>query len=92
VTEVADAKEAATTPADLKSAEEAFVTSSVCEVLAVSRIEEHDLPAGGPITKATAGKVRASRRSSRAADALTDWRRARVSRFRVRRGPVQSRA
>jgi branched-chain amino acid aminotransferase len=60
VIEVADAKEAATTPADLESAEEAFVTSSVCEVMAVSRIEEHDLPAGGPITKATARKVRAS--------------------------------
>jgi len=60
VIEVADAKEAATTPADLESAEEAFVTSSVCEVMAVSRIEEHDLPAGGPIIKATARKVRAS--------------------------------
>ena len=59
VIEVADAKEAATTPADLESAEEAFVTSSVCEVMAVSRIEEHDLPAGGPISKATARKVRA---------------------------------
>jgi branched-chain amino acid aminotransferase len=59
VIEVADAKEAATTPADLESAKEAFVASSVCEVMAVSRVEEHDLPAGGPITKATAREVRA---------------------------------
>jgi branched-chain amino acid aminotransferase len=59
VIEVGDAKEAATTPANLESAEEAFVASSVYEVIAVSRVEEHDLPAGGPITKATARKVRA---------------------------------
>ncbi|MFI4977277.1 MAG: aminotransferase class IV [Solirubrobacterales bacterium] len=59
VLEVTDAKEAATTPADLESAEEAFVASSVSEVLAVSRIEEQDFPAAGPITKATEGKVRA---------------------------------
>jgi branched-chain amino acid aminotransferase len=59
VIEVGDAKEAATTPANLESAEEAFVASSVYEVIAVSRVEEHDLPAGGPITKTTARKVRA---------------------------------
>jgi branched-chain amino acid aminotransferase len=57
--EVADAKEASTTPADLESAEEAFAASSVCEVIAVSRIEEHELPAAGPVTNAAARKVRA---------------------------------
>jgi branched-chain amino acid aminotransferase len=57
--EVADATEADTTLADLDRADEAFVASSVWEVMAVRRIEEHDLPAGGPITKATSGKVRA---------------------------------
>ena len=59
VIEVAGAKEAATTPADLERAEEAFAASSVYEVMAVRRIEEHDLPAARPIAKATAGKVRA---------------------------------
>ena len=59
VIEVAAAKETATTPADLESAEEAFVASSVREVIAVSRIEERDLPAGGPVTRATAHNVRA---------------------------------
>jgi len=59
VIEVADAKEAATTPADLESAEEAFVASSVYEVIAVSRIEDRDFPAAGPVTQAIAQKVRA---------------------------------
>jgi branched-chain amino acid aminotransferase len=59
VIEVAAAQETATTPADLESAEEAFVASSVREVIAVSRIEERDLPAGGPVTRATAHKLRA---------------------------------
>jgi branched-chain amino acid aminotransferase len=59
VIEVGTAKEAATTPADLESADEAFVASSVYEVIAVSRIEERDLPTGGPVTRATAHKVRA---------------------------------
>jgi branched-chain amino acid aminotransferase len=58
VIEVTAAKEAATTPADLESADEAFTASSVREVIAVSRIEEHDLPAVGPVTRATAHKVR----------------------------------
>ena len=72
VIEVTDAREAVTTPADVESAEEAFVASTVYEVLAVSRIEGHDLPAGGPTTTATApASARASRRSSRAADAAT---------------------
>ena len=59
VIEVADANEATTTRADLESAHEAFVASSVWEVVAVSRIEEHDLPAGRPVTQAIAQKVRA---------------------------------
>jgi branched-chain amino acid aminotransferase len=59
VIEVAAAKETATTPADLESADEAFVASSVREVIAVSRIEGRDLPAGGPVTLATSNKVRA---------------------------------
>jgi branched-chain amino acid aminotransferase len=59
VIEVAGAEEVATAPADLESAEEAFVASSVWEVVAVRRIEEHDLRATGPVTAAIAGKVRA---------------------------------
>ena len=51
--------ETVTTRADLESAEEAFVASSVYEVMAVSRIEEHELPTGGPVTEATARKMRA---------------------------------
>jgi branched-chain amino acid aminotransferase len=50
--------ETVTTRADLESAEEAFVASSVYEVMAVSRIEEHELPTGGPVTQATARKMR----------------------------------
>ena len=48
-----------TTRADIGRAEEAFVASSVYEILGVSRIEGHDLPAGGPTTKATVRKLRA---------------------------------
>ena len=59
VIEVAAAKETATTPADLAVANEAFVASSVREVIAVARIDERDLPADGPMTRAAAHKVRA---------------------------------
>jgi branched-chain amino acid aminotransferase len=59
VIEVAEANEATTTPADLESAHEAFVASSVWEVTAVSRIEDRDFPAAGPVTKAIGQKVRA---------------------------------
>jgi len=59
VIEVAAATERVATPADLKAAQEAFVASSVREVIAVRRIEEHELPACGPVTSATAEKVRA---------------------------------
>jgi branched-chain amino acid aminotransferase len=59
VLEVAAASERVATPADLESAQEAFVASSVREVIAVRRIEQHDLPAPGPVTSVTAEKVRA---------------------------------
>jgi branched-chain amino acid aminotransferase len=58
VIEVAAATERVATPADLESAQEAFVASSVREVIAVRRIEERDLPAPGALTSATADKVR----------------------------------
>ena len=59
VIEVAGAEETATRPADLETAEEAFVASSVREVMAVRRIEGRELRADGPVTRATAGRVRA---------------------------------
>ncbi|HWG08617.1 MAG TPA: aminotransferase class IV [Solirubrobacteraceae bacterium] len=59
VIEVAAAKETVTTPLDLESAEEAFVASSVREVIAVCSIEQRELPLPGPVTSATAQKVRA---------------------------------
>jgi branched-subunit amino acid aminotransferase/4-amino-4-deoxychorismate lyase len=59
VIEVAAAKESVATPADLESAQEAFVASSVREVIAVRRIEERDLRAPGALTSVTAEKVRA---------------------------------
>jgi branched-chain amino acid aminotransferase len=59
VMEVADVEEAVTAPADLDSADEAFVASSVWEVIAVSRIEERDFHAAGPVTEAVARGVRA---------------------------------
>jgi branched-chain amino acid aminotransferase len=59
VIEVGAAKETVTTPADLESADEAFVASSVREVIAVSRIEQREIAAPGAITSATAEKVSA---------------------------------
>lgn len=59
VVELNVVRETVTTRADLESAEEAFVASSVYEVMAVSRIEEHEFPPGGPVTQATARKMRA---------------------------------
>jgi branched-chain amino acid aminotransferase len=59
VFEVAEAGEAATTQADFEGADEAFATSSVFEVLAVSRIEGRELPTRGPVTTAVAREVRA---------------------------------
>ena len=57
VIEASGAEEVSTAPADLESADEAFVASSVWEVVAVSRIEERDFVAAGPVTGAIAGKV-----------------------------------
>jgi branched-chain amino acid aminotransferase len=59
VIDVGAAQETVTTPDDLASAEEAFVASSVREVIAVSRIEQRELSAPGAITSATAEKVSA---------------------------------
>jgi branched-chain amino acid aminotransferase len=59
VIEVAAAKETATTSVDLESADEAFVASSVREVIAVRRIEQRDLPLARPVTSATSDKLRA---------------------------------
>jgi branched-chain amino acid aminotransferase len=59
VVELTEASEAATAQDDLERADEAFASSSVFEVLAVSRIEERDLPTGGPATTAAAREVRA---------------------------------
>lgn len=59
VIELAGAREARTTPADLETADEAFVASSVREVMAVRRIEERELPVARPVTEATARGVRA---------------------------------
>jgi branched-chain amino acid aminotransferase len=56
---VTDARELPTSLEDLASAEEAFVASSVREVLPVHRIEELELSAPGPVTDATAAAVRA---------------------------------
>jgi branched-chain amino acid aminotransferase len=67
VIEVAAATETVTTPADLESAEEAFVASSVREVIAVRRIEQRDLAAPGPVTSVTADNVRAHIRAELAA-------------------------
>ena len=59
VIELAGARETATTPADLETADEAFVASSVREVMAVRRIEGRELPAARPVTETTAREVRA---------------------------------
>jgi branched-chain amino acid aminotransferase len=59
VIEVADAKEAATTTAELECAQEAFAASSVVEVTAVSRIDEHTLPGWGPVSRDAARGLRA---------------------------------
>ena len=59
VIELAGAREAPTAPGDLETAEEAFVASSVREVMAVRRIEGRELPTARPVTEATARAVRA---------------------------------
>jgi branched-chain amino acid aminotransferase len=59
VLEVADVRETAASRSELRSAEEAFIASSVVEVLPVSRVEEQVLAAPGPLTSEIAGRVRA---------------------------------
>jgi branched-chain amino acid aminotransferase len=59
VIEQAGALETAATLADVMAAEEAFVASSVVEVLPVRQIEQQALPSGGPVTTASARLVRA---------------------------------
>ncbi len=58
VIEIANARETTTMRADLERADEAFVASSVREVIPVGRIEERELPTG-PVTEATMRAVRA---------------------------------
>jgi branched-chain amino acid aminotransferase len=57
VLEVTDAQEATTTPQGLGSAQEAFVASSVREVIPVKRIEDQEL-APGEVTERTSQAVR----------------------------------
>ena len=57
VLEVAEANERTASAQDVESAHEAFVASSVREVVPVSRIEDHELPVG-PVTQKTARAVR----------------------------------
>jgi branched-chain amino acid aminotransferase len=72
VIEVAAAKEMVATPVDLEAAEEAFVASSVREVIAVRCIEQRDLPPGGPVTRATSDKVRAYIQAELAGQRMAD--------------------
>jgi branched-chain amino acid aminotransferase len=53
-----DAREQATSFQDLQGAEEAFIASSVREVVAVHKIEQLELAAPGPVTQATAQALR----------------------------------
>jgi branched-chain amino acid aminotransferase len=55
---VTDAREHASSFADLAQAQEAFIASSVREVLPVARIEQLELDAPGPRTSAAAALVR----------------------------------
>jgi branched-chain amino acid aminotransferase len=57
---VTDAREAPTTLDDLDAAEEAFLASSVREVMPVRQIESRELELDGPVTSATAAAVRAA--------------------------------
>jgi branched-chain amino acid aminotransferase len=60
---LAGAREQSTAFADLASAQEAFIASSVREVLPVHRIEEQELRGGGPVTQRAAAAVREEIRS-----------------------------
>jgi branched-subunit amino acid aminotransferase/4-amino-4-deoxychorismate lyase len=56
--EVTDAVERETTVDDLKSAEEAFLASSVREALPINRIEEIELQTQGPVTRESGARLR----------------------------------
>jgi branched-chain amino acid aminotransferase len=58
VLDVAGAVEAGATLAEVSAAEEAFVASSVVEVLPVRQIEQRALAIDGPVTAETARRVR----------------------------------
>jgi branched-chain amino acid aminotransferase len=58
VLDVVGATERATTPDDLRGAEEAFLASSVREVIAVHAVEELELPADGPLAARAGTRLR----------------------------------
>jgi branched-chain amino acid aminotransferase len=58
VMRVTSAREASTTLEDLDAAEEAFLASSVREVMPVRQIDSRELELDGPVTSATATAVR----------------------------------
>lgn len=57
VIEEAGARELETSRDDLAGAEEAFAASSVREVMSVRRIDDQELPVGGPVTRTVAERV-----------------------------------
>jgi len=56
--EVADVREEPITVDDLAGFDEAFVASSIRDVLPVSRIDDHELGAPGPLTRESAARFR----------------------------------
>jgi branched-chain amino acid aminotransferase len=58
VIDACDVREAATTLDELAEAREAFIASSVVEVLPVRRVERSELPVEGPVTAASRAAVR----------------------------------
>jgi len=59
VLELADVREQPITVAELESIDEAFIASSVAEVMPVRRIDARELPAPGPLTRGLATTLRA---------------------------------
>jgi branched-chain amino acid aminotransferase len=59
IIELTGAAEAPCTDEDVAGADEAFLASTVREALSVSQVEDHVLPAGGPVTTETASLLRA---------------------------------
>jgi branched-chain amino acid aminotransferase len=68
--ECSGARERPTTLADLASADEAFVASTVVEVRAVCRVEDRELTTDGPLTRGTAELVRAAIESGLSANTM----------------------